>query len=98
MATSGLRYFGTNDEVCLGDRVEVRGWFRKFRGHVSYIPGISPKHRELEYEDVKKWAITSDGGTVYAMGFDPDHFQPPKAIRLLGRTEGLGLLPTDKLL
>lgn len=95
---SGLWYFGTNNEVCLGDRVEVRGWFGvKYRGHVSYIPDISPKHRELEYEDIKQWAIESEDGTIYAILYDPDHFQPPKYIRLISRGTGSDLKPDDQL-
>jgi hypothetical protein len=96
--SSGLKYFGTDDEVCLGDRVEVRGWFSvKYRGYVSYISGLSPKHRDLEYEDVKKWAITADDGTVYVTAFDVERAQPRKNIRLLSRGEGNQLKPTDEL-
>jgi hypothetical protein len=98
-AGSGLIYYGTSDEVRLGDRVEVRGWFGvKYRGYVSYIPGLSPKHRELEYEGVRQWTITADDGTVYAIGYSPEGgFQPRKHIRLLNRGEGNQLKPTDML-
>lgn len=97
-ASSGLYYYGTNDEVRLSDRVEVRGWFGvKYRGYVSYIPGLSPKHRSIEYEDVRQWAITSDDGATYVMVYDPANSQPHKRIRLLGRQEGHGLDPTHAL-
>ncbi len=96
--TSGLKYHGTNEEVCLGDWVEVRGWFRiKYRGHVSYIPGLSAEHRELEYDDVRQWAITSDDGTTYPIVYSPKNFQPPKHIRFLKRNEGNQIKPTDEL-
>ena len=93
-ASSGLYYHGTNDKVRLSDRVEVRGWFGvKYRGYVSYIPGLSPKNRSIEYADVRQWAITSDDGTTYVMVYDPENSQPRKKIRLLGRQEGHELDP-----
>lgn len=95
--SSKLFYFGTNDEVLLGDRVEVRGWILRYKGHVSYIPGISPKHDSLEYDDIKQWAITADDGTVYAMGYYPAQLQPSKKIKLLERGSAKLIQPEDPL-
>lgn len=96
--SSRLFYSGTYDEVRLGDRVEVKRWFgRRELCHVSYIPGISPPHRELEYDDVRQWAITSDNGSVYPIVYDPESFQPPKKIKLLHRASGSAIRPDDQL-
>jgi hypothetical protein len=97
-ASSGLYYHGTNDEVRLSDRVEVRGWFGvKYRGYVSYIPGLSPIHKGLESNGTRQWAISADDGTVYATLYDPDSFQPPKTIKLINRHEGNLLDPNETL-
>jgi hypothetical protein len=80
-SASRLFYFGTNDEVRLGDRVIVKGWFgRQRRGTVCYIPGISPKHKEMEYDDIKSWAIRLEDGTVLSIGYYPEnkYCQPKK--------------------
>lgn len=96
---SKFKYYGTSTQVELGDRVEVRGWFGvKYRGFVSYIPGISPKRREFEYEDVRQWAITSEDGTTYPILFDPERFPPPKQIRFIERTSNKQALPNHELM
>ena len=51
MIGSRLFYFGTQEEVRLADRVAIRRLLRKeLQGTVTYIPGISPQHGDLEYE------------------------------------------------
>lgn len=93
-----LWYYDSGEEVRLGDRVEVRGWLgRKYTGCVSYIPGQSEPHPDLEYDDVRQWAITADDGTVYPILYDPENFQPPKKIKLVGRDFGRRTMPDDKL-
>jgi len=95
---SGLFYHHAHQEVRLGDRVRMRRWFRRdLEGTVCYIPGISPLHDELEYEDVKQWAIRTDDGAVYPILYDPPRFQPPKHIFLLSRSSDPGLQPSDHL-
>ena len=91
---SKLFYHGTDIEVCLGDRVRVKRLFRpNMDGTVCYIPGLSPRHKDLEYEDVKKWAIRLIDGTVLAAGYYPDEGQPKKHITFVGRSNEGGLSP-----
>lgn len=100
MSRSHLFYYGSNDEVELGDRVRIRRWFRAdLTGVVCYIPGISPVHEELEYSGVKQWAIRCDDGTVRPMGYAPEspYGQPSKNIALLGRGSGGKLSPDEVL-
>ena len=97
--SSNLYYYGTSVKVRLGDRVEVRGWFGvKYRGFVSYIPGLSPKRDELEYDGVRQWAITADNESTYPILYDPEHVQPRKSIRFIMRTANTGALPSGELL
>lgn len=98
MTFSALHYRGTSDEVRLGDHVCIRRLFwRKETGTVCYIPGISPIHAELEYDDVRQWAIRTDNGNVYAILYDPQNFPPPKNISLLARGAGSELIPDEQI-
>lgn len=99
MHGSRLYYWRTSDEVRLGDRVRMTRWLRKpVLGTVCYIPGISPKHAELEDSAIKQWAIRSDDGAVFPILYDPERFQPPKRIQLVERgPEEVGLLPEERL-
>jgi hypothetical protein len=96
---SRLFYFGTNEEVRLGDRVLMRRWlFRNIVGTVCYIPGISPLHSELGDD---QWAIRGDHGTVWAMGYFPDdkrYGQPRRRLVLLERGSGGEMTPDEPLL
>lgn len=97
---SRMFYHGTNDEVQVGDRVRIRRWFRSdLYGTVCYIPGFSPQHRDLEYEDVKQWAIRLDNGTVLVTCYYPEgrFGQPRKNISLVKRGSGGQLDPAEVL-
>lgn len=93
---SGLFYWRTQTEVRLGDRVLMKRWLRSaLRGTVCYIPGLSPPHSELEYDDVRQWAIRAEDGSVYATVYDPGKCQPSKGIQFVERG-GTGLLEPDE--
>lgn len=96
---SGLFYHGTEIEVQIGDRVSLQRLLRKSQdGVVTYIPGISQPHSELEYRDVKQWAIKTDDGSVYPILYDPENFQPPKHIKFVSRSREPGMTPEQELL
>ena len=66
------RYDGSQVEVLLGDRVELRGWIRRRQGAVNYVPGISEPHAEMEHNALYWIGIALDGGTFTGMLIDPD--------------------------
>lgn len=95
---SRMYYAGTETEVRLGDRVRLRRWLRRdLDAVVCYIPGLSPKHRELEYEDVRLWAVRASNGCLYPILYDPEHFQPPKRVVFLERGDVEPLDPSEVL-
>ncbi len=97
-AKSCLFYYNSTVEVCLGDEVRIRRWLRRpERGVVCYIPGLSPRHEEMEYDDVRLWAIRCDNGNCYPILYDPDRFQPPRRIEFVARGTGPLLEPGDPL-
>ena len=97
---SRLFYFGTNDEVQIGDRIRIKRWLRSdLYGVVCYIPGISDAHPSLEYDDVRKWAIQHEDGSLGVMGYDPEnrYGQPGKGLTLVSRGECEPLDPNEEL-
>ncbi|MGC4073570.1 MAG: hypothetical protein QM760_13850 [Nibricoccus sp.] len=67
-----VKYYGGQPEVLLGDRVEIRGFFRKRRGIINYVPGISTPHGEMEHNALFWVGISFSGGEFTGMLVDPD--------------------------
>lgn len=55
-------YFDGKTAVHVGDRVSVRGLFRRKTGTVTYVPGISQKDPEMEHHGMCWVGITFDDG------------------------------------
>ncbi len=92
---SGLYYYGTKDDLRLGDRIASRRLFRSpLYGTICYIPGISPKHSELGDD---QWAFRTDDGAIYGAAYDRKYGQPGKGLILLSRGEGESLSPDEPL-
>ena len=97
---SRLFYHGTTTEVCIGDHVRIRRWFRRdLEGVVCYIPGISPRRAELEdaEEQYFTWAIQVPDGIVLTMAYSPEIGQPPRKIAFVRRSDRPSLDPTTEL-
>jgi len=85
-------------EIQLGDRVlRKRLLCRNQTGTVVYIPGISPRHPDIEYETVRQWAIELDDGTILFYGYYPDLTQPKRNLSFLGRGSPRTLPPDIRL-
>jgi hypothetical protein len=48
-----VKYADGVTEVQLGDRATVSFWFRRHTGRVVYIPGVSPRNPEFEYNGMR---------------------------------------------
>lgn len=77
--------------VLLGDRVELRVWvrlFRRVRGTVVYVPGISKRRPQLERDGLSWVGIRlDDSGTVIGSWVEPKTKLLEKKVRLLERGE-----------
>jgi hypothetical protein len=71
--------------VQLGDRVESRAWFRKYRGRVSYIPGVSPFNSAMEYNGLRWVGVRLEQGGFVSFVVDPTHEYLRGYLRFLGR-------------
>lgn len=91
-----LHYPGTDIEVRLGDRIEFRkifggklGLFGKKKGTVVYVPGESPKNKEMEQDDYNRyWAIQLDGeDSQIVFPYFPEQEWVSKRIKFVSRGE-----------
>jgi|ERR1041384_4853163 hypothetical protein len=76
--------------VNLGDLVRFRRWLVWRTGHVAYVPGISPKHRDLEFRGLRHVGIQFDSGIFTALVVDPDSSKLPESLRLVARSAPAG--------
>ena len=58
--------------VLLGDEVIHKGWIFKRRGRVTYVPGISRKHGEMEHHGLTWVGISREKGGSVGCIVDPD--------------------------
>ena len=95
-AAGHLHYPGTEIEIRLGDRIEYRkifggkfGLFGKKQGTVVYLPGASPKNKDMEQDDYNRyWAIQLDGEkTQIIFPYFPQQEWVSKRITFVSRGE-----------
>ena len=84
--------------IKLGDRIEYRGIFRKRRGVVNYVPGISAVHPEMEHGGLHRVGIAFDNGTFSGVLVDPDTGSTLKKLFILNRGDASAIppLPEDE--
>ena len=80
-----VHYHGGTVPTLLGDRIELRGWIRRRRGVINYVPGLSPPHAEMEHNALHWVGIALENGTFTGILVDPDTGQVLKKVVFLGR-------------
>jgi len=67
-----MKYYGSDIDVMLGDRVIYRHLvFGKSNGVVAYIPGVSDPKADKHY-DTPDWVVDLENGKSVFMAFGPD--------------------------
>jgi len=95
-ARRGPTYFGTDDEVRLGDRVRVRALLiLTTEGVVCYIPGLSPWHRDMEYEGSRFVGIQRPDGEIRQLLWPAGESSLGKGVTLLERGQPYKPLSPD---
>ena len=90
-----VRYFGGEVTAQIGDRIELRGRFRKRRGILNYVPGISVPHPEMEHHALHWVGIALDNGTFTGVLVDPETGWTRKLLVFVGRgsMDGVASVP-----
>ena len=81
-----VRYHDGITDVRLGDRVTTRYFiFQKAEGRLVYVPGISPRNDEMEFNGVTWVGIQTTNAGPIGTVVNPETFTIQKCVRFLGR-------------
>ena len=86
-----IRYSGSDVEVRFGDHVEYRSmlfWRGWKPGRVSYVPGTSKLHPEMEHDGLQWIGVSGDNGTFRGVLVEPSDRQIQRSVRFLSRSSG----------
>ena len=72
--------------VQVGDEVSARSLFLRREGRVVYVPGMSNKKRDMEFNGLCWVGIKFHDGTRTGVVVDPKSSRLRKSVRLLGRS------------
>ncbi|MGJ8678522.1 MAG: hypothetical protein ACSHX0_13490 [Akkermansiaceae bacterium] len=83
----------------LGDTVKVKRLFKRLKGIVAYVPGISIEREDTKVEGQEDWLIRLDRGDFLSTPYLPSHprAQPNKNISFICRGDE-GILKPDESL
>ena len=97
--TESIRY-ASGDVVMEGDHVSYkstlfwRGWKA---GRISYLPGVSRRHPEMEHNGLTWVGISGDNGTFRGVLVEPDSSTISSSVRFLRRSDGSPYLTPDRI-
>lgn len=94
-----VTYHDGKTAVLLGDHVEMRFFFRRTQGRITYVPGLSKPHSEMEFGGLTWVGINLERGWVIKEVVDPESGKLKKGIKFLGRstTPVRGIKPSDQI-
>ena len=94
-----IHYADGTTAVAEGDIVEYRSlrfWRGWQQGHVSYVPGISPPHPQMEHHDIRTLGVSGVDGTFRGIYIEPETNQALPSIRFVSRGDLTGIIrPED---
>ena len=81
-----IYYYGGEVKVELGDEVSARELLFRKVGRVSYLPGISKKHRDFEHHGLAWIGISFPTGSIRGAYIDPEKNWVKKGVRFQKRS------------
>jgi hypothetical protein len=97
---SPITYATGDPQVELGDHVLYRSiflWWRWKPGRISYVPGRSKRHPEMEHDGLQWVGVSGNDGTFRALVVLPDTQRLQSLIRFLRRTSDDSFLKPDQI-
>ena len=85
LGSERITYRDRSTSVELGDHIETRIWFRKYRGRVVCLPGASSVNPAMEHGGLRWVGIRLEEGGFVSAVVDPDASYVRNKITLVGR-------------
>ena len=96
-----IRYSdASGEELRLGDVVRYRSQllFWKWKpGRVTYVPGVSPKHPEMEHSGLSWVGVAGEDGTYRGVLVDPVTLLLQRSVRFCTRGSVAGFLTPEQI-
>jgi hypothetical protein len=92
--------YANGEAVMEGDHVSYksmlfwRGWKP---GRISYVPGVSQPHPEMEHDGLTWVGVSGDNGTFRGVLVDPDTHTIAESVKFLRRSDGTPYLTPDQI-
>lgn len=90
---SKICYSDGKTEICLGDHVVKKGFFKNRFGRINYVPGNSKPNAEMDFNGLTYVGIDLESGEIIATLVDPKTFLIGKQIYFIKR----GLEPIKEI-
>lgn len=84
-------YFDKKTKVEEGDVISYRSllfFWRWKEGYISYIPGVSKFHPEMEHDSLKWVGVTGKDGTFRGALIEPEGEYLQKTVKFVSRKNG----------
>ena len=95
-----IHYFDQKTEVKEGDQVSYRSslFFWKWKkGVVTYVPGVSKVHPQMEHHGLKWVGVAGEDGTFRGIYVEPEGAYALKTLRFISRGTMEGYVTPDQI-
>jgi hypothetical protein len=95
-----IRYAANDTEVRLGGHVMYRSMLLRWRwkhGRVSYVPGTSKPHPEMEHNGLQWVGVSGVDGTFRGVLVEPGQGHIRPSVRFRARFDGSKFLTPDEI-
>ncbi len=93
-------HYDSGELVQLGDLVSYQSsllWWRWKPGRLSYLPGVSQLHGEMEHGGLSWVGVSGADGSFRGVLIEPETGKTRKGLKFLGRSDDTPYLTPDQI-
>ena len=95
-----IRYFESDTDVQLADHVLYRSallWWRWKPGRISYVPGVSEVHPQMEHNGLQWVGVSGTDGTFRGILVEPGASYIQRSVKFQTRSDGSRFLTPSEI-